>query len=169
MKIAQNKVVSVIYNLSIDTKIIEQVDEKKPLLFLVGNSGLPEKFEDNLIGLEKNNTFDFILTPSQAFGDHHDEDVMNLPMEDFLSEDGSLDTEILEVGKLIPLTDDQGHHHRAKILEISKLNGYIKLDFNHPLAAKTLHFIGKIIDVRDATKEELEHGHAHGHGGHHHH
>lgn len=169
MKIAQNKVVNITYNLSIDNVLIESVDEKQPLLFLVGNSGLPEKFEDNLEGMEKGNAFDFILTPAQAFGQHQEEDVLNLPIEDFLSEDGSLDTNFFQVGKLVPLTDDQGHNHRAKVLEISKLNGYMKLDFNHPLAGKTLHFTGKIIEIRDASKEELEHGHAHGPGGHHHH
>lgn len=169
MKIAANKVVNITYNLSIDNKLIESVDEKQPLLFLVGNSGLPEKFEDNLEGMEKGQSFDFILTPSEAFGERQDEDVLNLPINDFLSEDGSFNTEFFEIGKYVPLTDDQGHHHRAKVLEISKVNGYMKLDFNHPLAGLTLHFIGKIADVRDASKEELEHGHAHGLGGHHHH
>lgn len=169
MKITANKVVSITYKLSIDNKLIESVDEKQPLLFLVGNSGLPEKFEEKMEGLAPNDAFDFVLSPAEAFGNHQEEDVLNLPIEDFLSEDGSLDIEFFQVGKLIPLTDDQGHHHRAKILEISKLNGYMKLDFNHPLAGKTLHFTGKVFEVRDASKEELEHGHAHGPGGHHHH
>jgi len=39
---------------------------------------------------------------------------------------------------------------------------------NHPLADETLHFDVEVMDVRDATREELEHGHVHGVGGHHH-
>jgi FKBP-type peptidyl-prolyl cis-trans isomerase SlyD len=48
-------------------------------------------------------------------------------------------------------------------------NETVEMDFNHPLAGSDLHFIGEIIDVREATAEELEHGHVHGPGGHHHH
>jgi FKBP-type peptidyl-prolyl cis-trans isomerase SlyD len=44
----------------------------------------------------------------------------------------------------------------------------VRMDFNHPMAGNTLHFTGKVIDVREATAEELSHGHAHGPGGHHH-
>jgi len=48
----------------------------------------------------------------------------------------------------------------ATIVDVTK--DEIKLDFNHPLAGKTLHFDITVVDLREATEEELEHGHVHG-------
>jgi FKBP-type peptidyl-prolyl cis-trans isomerase SlyD len=44
----------------------------------------------------------------------------------------------------------------------------VKMDFNSPMAGRDLHFAGEVLDIRQATKEELEHGHVHGPEGHHH-
>ena len=43
----------------------------------------------------------------------------------------------------------------------------VRMDFNHPLVGKDLHFSVKVADLRDATDEEKEHGHVHSHGHHH--
>lgn len=166
MKISDKKVVAITYKLSVNDQLIETIDASHPMLFLVGNSGLPEKFESNLMGLSTGESFEFSISPEEGFGNRLEEDVLSLPIQDFYSEDGTLDTEFLQVGKIIPLTDDQGNHHKAIVLEINEPEKYIKLDFNHPLADKILHFNGKIESLREATNEEITHGHAHGHGGH---
>ncbi len=166
MKISDKKVVAISYKLSVNGQLVETVDAAHPMLFLVGNSGLPEKFESNLVGLSAGQTFEFSLSPEEGFGTRLEEDVLNLPLEDFYSENGTLDKEFLQLGRIIPLTDDQGNHHKAIILEINEAQKFIKLDFNHPLADKTLQFVGQIESVREATQEEISHGHAHGHGGH---
>ncbi|MFH0989306.1 MAG: hypothetical protein V1799_04730 [bacterium] len=59
---------------------------------------------------------------------------------------------------------NEGKH----VVRVAKIEGEIvTIDTNHPLAGKTLRFDVSIIDVREATKEELEHGHVHGPDGHH--
>jgi FKBP-type peptidyl-prolyl cis-trans isomerase SlyD len=174
MQITSKKVAAISYKLSISdaktpTKLVESVEENKPMYFLVGHSGLPEKFEEELEGKIAGDIFKFSLKAKDSFGDVHEEDIMNLPIEDFKDEKGLLDKTVIQVGRLIPMTDESGHHVRGRILEIDEVKGYIKMDFNHPLAGKDLHFEGKIVLVRDASKEEIDHGHVHGTGGHHHH
>lgn len=173
MKIENKTVAAIAYKLSVsDTtsakKEVETVTESHPMHFLVGESGLPAKFEETLMGLVGGSTFNFIVKAEDGFGKIELEDIMNLPIDDFKDEDGKLDMEILQIGKLVPMSDEEGHQTRGRILEINEGKGYIKMDFNHPLAGKNLHFEGSVISVRAASAEELKHGHVHGEGGHHH-
>lgn len=73
---------------------------------------------------------------------------------------------MLTVGNFVPMQDNEGNPLEGKIVEVN--SEHVKMDFNHPLAGKTLHFTGKIVDLRDATEDELNHGHVHGPHGHHH-
>jgi FKBP-type peptidyl-prolyl cis-trans isomerase SlyD len=65
------------------------------------------------------------------------------------------------------MRDNDGNPLIGRVLTIS--DKIVEMDFNHPLAGHDLHFIGEILNVRNATNEELSHGHVHGPGGHHHH
>ena len=64
------------------------------------------------------------------------------------------------------MEDENGYPLSGKILEVS--NESVLVDFNHPLAGLDLYFEGKILEVREATTEEIAHGHVHGAHGHHH-
>ncbi len=173
MQIANEKVAAISYKLSSTDASgkkshLETVDAKNPMYFLVGHSGLPEKFEKHLEGLKTGDKFNFELASADAFGDIFEDDIINLPLKEFLDESGKLDKNTFQVGKLIPMTDENDHQVRGKIVEINEEKGYIKMDFNHPLAGQNLHFDGQVELVRDAKPEEMDHGHVHGDGGHHH-
>jgi FKBP-type peptidyl-prolyl cis-trans isomerase SlyD len=173
VKITEETVASISYKLSISNEetpiqLVETVDASAPMTFLVGNSGLPEAFEDQLEGLKTGDSFDFEISAEEAFGEYTEEDVVELPLEDFYDEDGTLDAEYIKEGNVVPMTDDEGNHVNGRILEINTEEKLIVVDFNHPLAGHDLHFEGTIVSVREATDEELEHGHVHGEGGHHH-
>lgn len=173
MNIAKNTVVVLHYELSysdqnIKNKFIEKTDPKKPLYILIGNSGLPPLFEQKIMGMTSGSSFDFTLNKEDAFGEFDPKEIMNIPLEEFLDAQGKLDTHTFVIGAHIPMMDENGHHVRGKIVEINEASKYIQMDFNHPLAGKDLHFKGSIQQVREATKEEIEHGHVHGEGGYHH-
>jgi FKBP-type peptidyl-prolyl cis-trans isomerase SlyD len=168
MQIADKKVVSLTYELYIqaepeDYEIVEVAGEDSPMVFLFGHSGLPGDFEKNLEGLKAADDFNFVLAPQDGFGEFSEEDIADFPIEMFKIEDGNLPQDLLEIGNFIPFTNDDGTQISGRVHEV--LNDKVKIDFNHPLAGKTLKFDGKIISVRDATADELDHGHVHGEGG----
>lgn len=170
MKIEQNKVVTLTYELRIldengEQSLIETATEEQPMVFIYGMSGLPDQFEDSLQGLDKGESFDFKLATEDGYGEYNEEAVVELPKNVF-EVDGSVPSDMLEEGNYIPMADSEGNQLQGRVQEVGEET--VTMDFNHPLAGKELFFKGKVEDVRDATPEELDHGHVHGAGGHHH-
>ena len=173
MKIQENVVVGLTYELKVSKEeegiesapfSVEIRDEEDPFYFLFGQSGLPEKFEELLAGKDNGGDFSFSIPVVDAYGEPDDELVISLPKTQFSGERG-FSPEMLEEGNFLPLMDENGYSMQAKVLK--DLGENLLLDFNHPLVGFDLHFEGKIIEVREATKEELQHGHVHGeHGAH---
>lgn len=169
-QISANKVVTITYDLSVTDEnqekvLVESADTDAPMVFLFGQSGLPEEFERQLDGKNSGDAFSFSLTPEQAYGDYDEQAVVDIPRNVF-EIDGQTDEEMLQVGNFLPMADNQGHHMQGKVVEIG--TDAIKMDFNHPLAGMVMHFDGKVAEVREATAEEMDHGHVHGEGGHQH-
>jgi FKBP-type peptidyl-prolyl cis-trans isomerase SlyD len=141
------------------------VDEKEPMVFIHGLSGLPEAFEENLLGLNEGDSFDFSISAEDAYGNVDPNAIIELPKSIFQAEGQNAD-DILQIGNFIPMTDDQGNRMQGLVVSIE--GETVTMDFNHPLAEKTLMFQGKILKIREATPEEIAHGHVHGEGGVHH-
>ncbi|MEY3957198.1 MAG: Peptidylprolyl isomerase [Bacteroidota bacterium] len=170
MPIAQNNVVFISYQLAFPDEneqpdVVEIVDEKEPMVFIHGLSGLPEAFEKNLLGLNEGDTFDFSISAEDAYGNVDPNAIIQLPKSIFQAEGQTAD-DILQIGNFIPMTDDQGNRMQGLVVAIEGES--VTMDFNHPLAEKTLMFQGKILKIREATPEEIAHGHVHGEGGVHH-
>ena len=167
MPIAKNNVVFISYQLAFPDEdgqpdVVEIVDEKEPMVFIHGLSGLPEAFENNLLGLNEGDTFDFSISAEDAYGHVDPNAIIQLPKSIFQAEDQNAD-DILQIGNFIPMTDDQGNRMQGLVVSIE--GETVTMDFNHPLAEKTLMFQGKILKIREATPDELAHGHVHGEGG----
>lgn len=169
-QISENKVVTITYDLSVTDEnqekvLVESAEADAPMVFLFGMSGLPDEFERQLSGKQAGDSFTFSLTPEQAYGEYDQQAVVEIPKNVF-EIDGQIDEEMLQVGNFLPMADNQGHHMQGKVVEIG--DSAVKMDFNHPLAGMVMHFDGKVAEVREATREELDHGHVHGEGGHQH-
>ncbi|MCH8904173.1 MAG: FKBP-type peptidyl-prolyl cis-trans isomerase [Bacteroidetes bacterium] len=168
MNVSENKVVQLIYELrksDAKGKIVEKIEELSPLTFLYGTGSMLKAFEANLNGLEVDAEFEFILKTDEAYGAPKDENIMEMPKDNFIKE-GQLQEDLLKIDNYIALQDENGHSFNARVLEVNKKT--VKMDFNHPLAGKDLHFKGKVTNIREASEEEKSHGHAHGPGGHDH-
>lgn len=168
MTIKENTVVSLTYKLSNHTtgETIEETTVTNPMVFLYGVGGIIPQFEENIFGKQVGDEFDFSIEAAMAYGMSNDEEIAVIPRTVFHDENGQFDHEYFVQGAVIPMSDSEGNQLRGTILEVNDEN--VKMDFNHPLAGKDLHFSGSIIGVREATEDEVSHGHVHGEGGHHH-
>lgn len=163
MKIANNSVVTLNYILNAGLpdkpmEHIESTDPKNPFRFLSGVGGLIPGFENNLMGLQKGDKFDFKLSPADAYGESESNMIIPMPIDIFKHE-GVIDMEILKVGNVVPMRDNEGNTLNGRIESFT--DQLVTMDFNHPLAGRSLHFAGEIVEVRDATPEEVAHKHIH--------
>lgn len=170
MKVSQNKVVSLTYELSINegenVMLVERVTAEQPFVYLHGLSGLPEKFEMALENLESGAEFNFVLSKEESgYGEFDESAIVDLPKNVFLV-DGVFDDEVISKGAFIPMSDQDGNKMQGLVVDVTE--EIVKMDFNHPLAGRELTFIGTVHSIREASAEELDHGHVHGEGGHQH-
>jgi FKBP-type peptidyl-prolyl cis-trans isomerase SlyD len=170
MQIDENSVVAITYELRVSDEtgaqtLVETADPSDPMQFLYGRSGLPEKFEEVLRGKQAGDAFEVTLSPDEGYGDYDEEMLVTLPRDTFAI-DGHIDTQMLQVGNYLPMSDNEGNHMQGRVDAME--GDSVRMDFNHPLAGMTMHFRGKVEQVRAATAEEIDHGHIHGPGGHHH-
>lgn len=159
MKVAENTVVLFHYALSEGGRAIESSFGREPLAALVGAGGIIPGLEAALIGRQAGDRFQVEVGPKEAYGERHEQLVQRVPRKRF-SGAGRL-----EPGVQIMVETSQGR----RLATVARVGlSVVDLDLNHPMAGKTLSFDIEVVDVREASTEEIEHGHAHGPGGHHH-
>ncbi len=161
MKIEKHKVVTVTYILKENDEngeIIDMATAESPFSFIFGIGTIIKGFEDNLMGLEPGDDFRFTVNAENAYGNYRSDLVTDIPRSVF-AQNGIDTPEILQKGNIIPMQDENGNQFEAIIKDFNDQT--VTMDFNHPLAGKNLYFTGKVLEVRDATPEELQHGHVH--------
>jgi FKBP-type peptidyl-prolyl cis-trans isomerase SlyD len=161
MKVSKDKVVSLTYELrldSMDGEIVETLTQDSPLTFLFGSGGLLPKFEEKISGLAVGDNFKFELPSADAYGEVNVDAILNVPIGAF-EMDGKIDHNLLRIGNKIPMQDSSGNRVTGIVQEVN--TNHVTMDFNHPLAGSDLYFDGIITDIREASEEELTHGHAH--------
>lgn len=172
MNISKNAFVSLIYELHTDGHdgpMVEKCDESRPLKFVFGAGRMLPAFESALENMTVGDTFAFSLSPDDAYGPKRPEALVDVPKNIFVGPDGRLREEFLSLGTRVPMVNEDGQHIIGTVLGVS--DDSVKLDFNHPLAGETLFFSGSILEVREATVDELlDQGHhcgggCHGDGG----
>lgn len=156
MKISTNKFVALSYDLNVgegeERELMERATAETPLEFIYGTNSMLEAFEKNIDGLIEGDSFDFVLTPDEAYGEYDDDAVVDLPRNIF-EQDGKLNEEVIFEGNMVPMMDTNGNRLNGSVVEVK--DDVIKMDFNHPLAGETLNFSGKVLNVRESTPEEI--------------
>lgn len=158
MSISPNKFVRVSYELYVggenERELMEEATAERPLEFIYGMGMMLPDFEQQLFGLAAGDSFDFVLTSEQAYGEHNAEAIQELPRDIFVNEQGEFDSSVVFEGATLPMYTPDGQTVRGSVLEIKE--DVVVMDFNHPLAGETLHFIGKVLDEHEAMGEEMQ-------------
>ena len=149
MTISKNKVVSVNYHLSshIDNEapeLVEQTTTEHPFTFIFGVGQLLPDFEKNLADKKVGDKFDFKVTPVNGYGVSDKEMIAKIPKEAF-HVDGEFDSERVKEGEELMMNDADGNQLMGFVQEIG--NDFVIMDFNHPLAGKTLYFEVRVLNI----------------------
>lgn len=164
MVIDSNKVVTVHYRVSEPAQgVVEESDRDQPLVYLHGHGQMLRGVEDALAGKQAGEKVTVTLSPEKAYGVRQENAVQRVSINHVIR--AGKKPARPTPGSVIHVNTKEGP--RAVVVIKAGLKS-IDVDTNHPFAGKTLTFDLEVIDVRDATPEELEHGHAHGPGGHQH-
>ncbi len=155
MKVEKNKVVAVSYELEVEGQIADKSGADKPLEYIHGTGMLLPKFEANLEGKEPGDSFGFTLTPEEGYGEYDERYKVELPLSAF-EINGEVRKDLLVPGRVIPMFNSEGQVVQGKVETVGENS--VTMDFNHPMAGKTLHFTGKVESVRSATDKELTEG-----------
>ncbi len=155
LEIGKYKMVTLTYDLRIDDEqgeMVEQATVENPLQFLYGAGVMLPKFETQLEGLKQDDPFSIKLAKQDAYGELNKDAIVELPVSVFLVE-GELDTELVKVGNTVPMMSSNGQRMNGTVLEVT--DETVKMDFNHPLAGEDLFFSGKVVEVREASDDEI--------------
>lgn len=160
MKIATNTVVSFHYTLSEDGgDELENSSDGEPTVYLHGHDGIIKGLEAQLSGKVAGDSFTTSLAPEDAYGPKAPDRAQRVPVKHLVFKGK------LRPGMTVQLNTSEGRH---PVTVIKTGRHSADVDTNHPLAGKTLRFDISVVDVREATAEEISHRHAHGPGGHQH-
>ena len=159
MQIQKNSVVRFHYSVSEPGQApLESSRDREPLVILFGHGNIIPGLEQALNGREVGESFEVTVAPDLAYGDYQEGMTQRVPRKHFK---GARLAPGMQV--VLPTRDGQ------RPMTVMKVGvSVVDVDLNHPMAGKTLSFAVEVLDVREATAEEKDHGHAHGDGGHQH-
>ncbi len=156
MQITKHKVAAIHYTLTDnDGKILDSSQGKEPLHYIHGIGNLIPGMEDGLEGKSKGEKFNIKVSPENGYGVKDPTQTQQVPRAAFGEQE-------VKVGM-------QFQTNQGAVVTVSHVGlESITVDANHPLAGVELNFAVEVLEIRDATADELSHGHVHGPGGHHH-
>lgn len=160
MQIGLNTVVSFHYTLRNSAgEVVETSRDGEPSLYLHGHGTVMPSIENALDGRQVGDSFTISLTAAESFGEKRPDSIQRVAAK-YFAHAGKLTP-----GQVVRLNTDNGPI-TVTVVKVGKFS--VDVDTNHPLAGQDVSFEVEVVDVREATAEEIDHKHAHGAGGHHH-
>jgi len=159
MKVEDEKVVQFLYELKDEQQTVLESTEGEPVAYLHGFKNMMAGLENALAGKSVGDKFSVTLSPEEGYGERVEGSVQRVPVKHLQG------AKKWKPGMIATVETEQGSR-QVTVIKMGKF--MVTVDSNHPFAGKTLTFDIEVVDIRDATGEEIAHGHAHGAGGHQH-
>ncbi|MGB0467062.1 MAG: FKBP-type peptidyl-prolyl cis-trans isomerase [Pontibacterium sp.] len=160
MQISKDSVVTFHYVLTeLEGEQVESSYDAEPMAYLQGHQNIFPAVESALVGKEAGDKVSVTLAPVDAYGERKEGSTQRVPIKHLLTKGR------LRPGMTVKVNAEQGPRD-ATVVKVGLKN--VDLDTNHPLAGKHLRFDIEVLEVREASADEISHGHAHGVGGHQH-
>jgi FKBP-type peptidyl-prolyl cis-trans isomerase SlyD len=149
MAVKKDDVVSLEFTLKVEDELVDESDGEA-LMYLHGHGTIIVGLEKAVDGMKLNEEKTVFIEPHEGYGIYDAEMIQTIPVDSFDDE--------LEVGGHYTGENEDGEAVSFVVLEIEGDEALV--DFNHPLAGDSLEFWIKVVGIREATPNELEHGHA---------
>lgn len=160
MQITKEKVVAIHYTLrNSANEVLDSSEGKDPLYYLHGFGNLIPGMEEGLEGKSKGDKLDLKISPEKGYGLRDDAAVQQVPKSAFGGADVNIGMQFQAAGE---------GNEAIVVTVVAVDNDNVTVDANHPLAGEELNFKVEVMEVREATQDEIAHGHVHGPNGHHH-
>lgn len=155
LSIQKDRAVAIHYTLKDNEgETLDSSAGQEPLEYLQGHHNLVPGLEKALEGMVSGDKKQVSVAAAEGYGEHDENLVQDVPRDMFAG------IEKIEVGMEFQVQSQEGHQHAVEVVKVAE--DVITIDGNHTLAGETLNFDIEIVSVREATKDEIEHGHIHG-------
>lgn len=154
----KNNYISVAYKLYVkegahdNEELVEECSADHPFMFISKLGAVLEPFENELDPLKVGDKFDFVIPCDKAYGAFDEKLMFDVPKTAFM-QNGKFDTNHIYEGNIIPLRDEEGNQFNGVVIEVK--DEAVTIDLNHPRAGQDLHFVGTVVQHREATNEEI--------------
>lgn len=153
LRISHGQKVAISYRLTVEGRVEDETTAEQPLEFIFGYNQLLPAFEAQLEGATAGQSFEFTLSPREGYGEFDERNRFWIPRDLFLIE-GEFPSDVVVAGATIPMMLQGGGRVQGTVVELNDTKVY--MDFNHPLAGKSLHFTGNVEWVRTPSVDEIE-------------
>ncbi len=155
--IGANSVVAIHYTLKNDDgEVLDSSAGSSPLVYLHGAQNIIAGLENELQGKSAGAKFSIAIPPELGYG------VSRPELVQVIKKDMCEDADTIQVGMSFVAQGEGGRQQQVRVTAV--IGDEVTIDANHPMAGMTLHFAVEVVEIRDATRQELAHGHVHQHG-----
>lgn len=154
MQISRNTVAAIDYTLTDpEGEVLDTSEGRGPLTYLHGAGNLIPGLEKALEGSTAGDSLSVAVEPAEGYGERDEDLVQTVPASAF---DG---VDEVQPGMRFQASDDQGNVRIVTVTDVAE--NQVTVDANHPLAGQALNFDVSVVEVREATPTEIDHGHVH--------